>query len=287
MRTNILNFKMIVLLFFFSTLQASNEITIDSLFQKEKGLRSITSVSFLSSGSPRTFNLYPQINSYDDGTIITQTKTLALNQTLLYAYTSKLDFISNFSLETQKIDFLEESIKSKSDTEFSNFWIGAKYDFDKKIYDFKQSLTLQIALLENSHYQNHKEKSYLKSFNLRYANTAYLDPVVVTIYLETIQNFKKDIGIHTVEYPNIYTFGIDTNIILNPKISLSLNFQESYQSDMKEDSKKVNPSTILSQIGFGVNYNINSKNALIISTSTGTSSVAPDSRLSFSLWHKF
>lgn len=56
---------------------------------------------------------------------------------------------------------------------------------------------------------------------------------------------------------------------------------------MKEDSIKVNNSTILSTIGFGVTYNMSENNAFTINSSVGTSTNAPESRLTFSLWHKF
>ena len=279
--------KLLSLFLFTATLYASNEITIDSLFQKQKGFRSITNIDFLSSQATRSFSLYPVIHSYDDGVAIQQTKTLSLTETFLYAYSAKIDLIGSVSLLHQNRDIFTEKIVSKSDSELSQVWLGLKYAFDTKIYDFKQSLTLQTSLFEKGHYQGASNTNNLKSFNLRYTTIAYLDPVVLTLSFESIQNLSKEIGKKTVDFPNIYSFGLDANIVLNPKLSLSINFLESYQSSMKEDGKKVNPSTILSQIGFGVSYNLNSHNALILSTSTGTSAVAPDSRLSVSLWHKF
>ena len=56
---------------------------------------------------------------------------------------------------------------------------------------------------------------------------------------------------------------------------------------MKEDGKKVNNSTIMSTMGFGITYNMSENNALTLNSSVGTSTNAPDSRLTFSLWHKF
>ena len=93
---------------------------------------------------------------------------------------------------------------------------------------------------------------------------------------------------HTnLDLPNSYMVGLDLFLILNPNISLNLNTEHSYQTSMKEDGVKVNNSTILSTIGFGLTYNLSEKNAITIDSSVGTSTNAPDSRLSFSLWHKF
>ncbi len=81
--------------------------------------------------------------------------------------------------------------------------------------------------------------------------------------------------------------GLDLFLILNPNISLNLNTEHSYQTSMKEDGKKVNNSTIMSTMGFGITYNMSENNALTLNSSVGTSTNAPDSRLTFSLWHKF
>ena len=70
---------------------ASDPITIDSLFKKQLGLRSVTSLSLLSSGNPNTYTSYPDILINGDPAVWSDTKQLTLNQTLMYALTSKLD----------------------------------------------------------------------------------------------------------------------------------------------------------------------------------------------------
>ena len=59
-------------------LLASDEITIDSILKKQKGLRSITEFSILSSNTSRNFGVN-SIYSYDDG-VVTQTKRLSLKR---------------------------------------------------------------------------------------------------------------------------------------------------------------------------------------------------------------
>ena len=266
-------------------LLASDEITIDSILKKQKGLRSITEFSILSSNTSRNFGVNP-IYSYDDG-VVAQTKRLSFKETFLYAYNSKVDLVLSFSGMYQNQDVITDTIKTDTTTEFSNLWVGFKYAFDKKIGDFKQEITLKTAVYEKNHYAENKSASNFKSYNIRYSLSALLDPVVLNIYLETLQNLSRKIDDKNIKFPNIYTLGVNTNIILNPKFSLSLDFIETYQTKLLEDNQKVNPSTILSQIGFGFTYNIDSKNAIIISTLVGTSSSAPDSISSLSLWHKF
>lgn len=266
---------------------SSDEISIDSLFESQSGTRSITSISFMSSSSSRSYNIYPLINSYDDGFPISQTKRVILNHAFTYTYNNNVDILTSFTADYTKIDIILEKTFSKVDTSFLSSWFGLTYNFDAKIGDLKQSITTQVALYEKNNYRNMEETSNLKSFNIRYGLLAYLDPVVINMSLSTIQNSTKTIKNIKVDYPNVYTFGLDTNMILSPSLSISLSFSQSYQEPLKEDNNKVNPSTLLSEMGFGFNYNINTSNALIVSTSIGTSSEAPDSSLSLALWHKY
>nr|WP_142692649.1 hypothetical protein [Campylobacter troglodytis] len=62
-------FLLVMPLFFYTQLFASDAITIDSLFKKQIGLRSITSLSFLSTGNANSYNLYPNISISGDPTI--------------------------------------------------------------------------------------------------------------------------------------------------------------------------------------------------------------------------
>jgi len=103
----------------------------------------------------------------------------------------------------------------------------------------------------------------------------------LNIYFETLQNLSRKIDNKTIKFPDTYSLGINTNIILNPKFSLSLDFIETYQTKMSKDNQKINPSTIIYQMGFGFTYNINSKNAIIASTLVGTS---PQMRLVYILY---
>lgn len=58
---------------------ASDELNIDSLFKKQIGLRSITSVSLLSTGNANSYSLYPNITIGGDPTIWNDTKQVVFN----------------------------------------------------------------------------------------------------------------------------------------------------------------------------------------------------------------
>ena len=71
---------------------ASDPVTIDSLFKSQNGLRSITNLSFVSSGSSNTYAIYPELMTQNEGRIWIDTKSVALNQTFLYRITKDFDF---------------------------------------------------------------------------------------------------------------------------------------------------------------------------------------------------
>jgi len=64
---------------------ASDVISIDSLFKKEKqDIRLTTSFDIISANGTRTFSTYPVLLSYDDGTLVTEIQKIILGQTLIY-----------------------------------------------------------------------------------------------------------------------------------------------------------------------------------------------------------
>ncbi len=118
---------------------------------------------------------------------------------------------------------------------------------------------------------------------MKYAIKSFSDPLISILYLGTNQTLERNTNNRNIDLPDSYMMGFDLFLILNPNILLNLNTEHSYQTSMKEDSIKVNNSTILSTIGFGVTYNMSENNAFTINSSVGTSTNAPESRLTFSL----
>ena len=275
-----------------SGLYASDVISIDSLFKKEKqDIRLTTSLDIINANGTRTFSSYPILVSYDDGTLVTETQQLVFGQTLMYGFSNNLDLFLSYNILNDRIkyiDFGSQSTKSDNNTNFNSLYIGGNYTFDSLLIDeFQQSIIFQTAVLQNIKYQNADKDYSFKDYNLKYSVKSFSDPLVTILSLGTNQTLKRDISNTNIDLPNSYFVGLDLFLILNPNISLNLNTEHSYQTSMKEDGVKVNNSTILSTIGFGLTYNLSEKNAITIDSSVGTSTNAPDSRLSFSLWHKF
>lgn len=269
-------------------LMASDAITIDSIFKHNDGLRSMTTMDFITSGSGRKFSTYPTLIGIDDGDVLVDSKKVALNQTFLYALNEKTDLIVSANGSYQDLQYAETNgFSNKTDTNFDALWVGANYQFDTLFAEFKPSITFQIPLYEKSFYQNAHNDNSLKAFSTRLALKNYSDPLVSTFYLSTTQNFERKIGAKEVEYPDSYSMGADLSLILNPKASINFNFEQRYQSVLKENGREVNPSTTLPTMGIGATYSINQTNSLTISSSVGNSSSSPDSVVSLSLWHKF
>jgi len=278
----------VLAMLFTSSLYASNAITVDSIFKKNNGVRSITSLDFITSNNTRTFTTYPTMSSYDDGSNVVETRQTVLNETILYGYNLKIDFILNGNYIYDRTTYAGvNSNNSKTNTKFDALWLGVKYDLDSIFGEFKPSITFQTALLQNLSYQQKEENHNLKSYSLQYSLKNYSDPLVSTISFATTQNLKREIGNKSVKLADSYTIGLDLSLILNPKVSLNFAFDNTFQTKMKEDDFVVNDSSILSSMGFGVTYSLNEKNAFTFSAKTGTSANTPDSTISFSLWHKF
>lgn len=71
---------------------ASDPITIDSVFKKQVGLRSVTTLSFLSSGNPNVYSSYPSLMINGDPMVWDDTKQLTLSQSIMYTLTDKIEF---------------------------------------------------------------------------------------------------------------------------------------------------------------------------------------------------
>ncbi|MDD2508544.1 MAG: hypothetical protein PHS78_05855 [Aliarcobacter skirrowii] len=275
-----------------SGLFASDVISIDSILKKEKqDFRLSTNIDIISSNGTRTFSSYPILVSYDDGTLVTETQQVVFGQTLMYGLSNNLDLFLSYNILNDRvsyIDFDSQSTKSDNSINPNSLYIGGNYTFDSLLIDeFQQSITFQTAVLQNIKYQNEDKNYSFKDYNLKYSIKSFSDPLITILSIGTNQILRRDINSTNIDLPNSYFIGLDLFLILNPNISLNLNTEHSYQTSMKEDGVKVNNSTILSTIGFGLTYNLSEKNAITIDSSVGTSTNAPDSRLTFSLWHKF
>ena len=245
-------------------------------------------MEFLSSGGSQKFTIYPTLISVDDGDILVDSKTISINETLLYGYNSKLDFMLSTNGSYQNLQYSSnDGFSTKSSTDFNSLWVGVNYQFDAIFGDFKPAINFQIPVLEKSNYQNKNENSSLKAFSTKLSFKNYLDPLISTFYISALKNFEKSVGSKDIKYPDSYAIGFDLSVVLNPKASINFNFAQRYQTTLKENGVEVNPSMTLPTLGLGATYSLNETNSLTISSSVGTSSNSPDSVVSVSLWHKF
>ncbi|MFA5428568.1 MAG: hypothetical protein WC279_10240 [Sulfurimonas sp.] len=267
---------------------ASDAITIDSIFKHNNGLRSSTTLDFITSGSGRRFSTYPALIGIDDGSVLVDSKKAALNQTFLYALNEKTDLIVSANGSFGDLQYADSNgFSNSTDTNFDSLWLGINYQFDTLFAEFIPSITVQVPLFEKSFYQNSHSDDSLKAFSAKLSLKNYSDPLVSTFYISTTQNFERKIGTKDIKYPDSYSLGLDLSLILNPKASINFNFEQRYQSVLKENARETNPSTTLPTMGLGATYSINQTNSVTISSSVGNSSSSPDSVVSLSLWHKF
>lgn len=120
-----------------STLFASDPVTIDSLFKSQNGLRSITTLSFVSSGSSNTYAIYPELMTQNEGRVWTDTKSVVLNQAFLYGINKNFDFLASGGGSLSRREYVDFSGYKHDDiTGFDSLWLGGIYSFDS-MGDFK------------------------------------------------------------------------------------------------------------------------------------------------------
>ena len=81
---------------------ASDPITLDSLFKNQEGLRSITTLQSVSSGSSDSFASYPDLVAMNEGRSWQDVKSLSLTQTFLYALTSNFDLLASVTASAKR-----------------------------------------------------------------------------------------------------------------------------------------------------------------------------------------
>lgn len=106
---------------------ASDELNIDSLFKKQIGLRSITSLSLLSTGNANSYLLYPNISIGGDPTIWNDTKQVFLTQTFIYTLHPKFDLLISGGgsyAKQEYTNFFTNEYSHKDRIGFDNLWLG-------------------------------------------------------------------------------------------------------------------------------------------------------------------
>ncbi|EOB4630658.1 hypothetical protein ACGLOW_000704 [Campylobacter upsaliensis] len=245
---------------------ASDELNIDSLFKKQIGLRSITSLSLLSTGNANSYLLYPNISIGGDPTIWNDTKQVFLTQTFIYTLHPKFDLLISGGgsyARQEYTNFFTNEYSHKDRIGFDNLWLGFIYT-GESFADFIPQITFQTALVQREKAINNTKNFYLKSQNLQASLRGYSDPVVYSIYV-----------------------GGDLSIVLSPKITLDLGAEQRFQTEQKINGYQNSETRSIPTLSLGSTYSINADTAVSVNANFGGSSAAPDSVFGLSLWKKF
>ncbi|TQR34435.1 hypothetical protein DMB92_00255 [Campylobacter sp. MIT 99-7217] len=268
---------------------ASDELSIDSLFKKQIGLRSITSFSLLSTGNANSYSLYPNISVTGDPTIWNDTKQIFLNQTLIYTIAPKFDILiaggGSFARQ-EYTNFFTNEYSHKNKISFDSLWFGFMYTANS-FYDFVPQITLQTAIVQREKVVNETKNFSFKSQSLQISLRGYSDPVVYSFYTGFDYNAKRKFSIGNIEYGHSIYVGGDLSIVLSPKITLDLGARQRFQTEQKINGYQNSELRSIPTLSLGSTYSVNSNTAFSVSANFGGSSAAPDSVFGLSLWKKF
>nr|WP_241468827.1 nucleoid-structuring protein H-NS [Campylobacter sputorum] len=165
---------------------ASDPITIDSVFKKQVGLRSVTTLSFLSSGNPNVYSSYPSLMINGDPMVWDDTKQLTLSQSIMYTLTDKIDILATVDGNYRRSEYMSYyTLEPKSETnlDFGSAWIGLNYTGDS-IGELIPMVTLQTAVLQRERAYHETENFNFKSYSLKGTLKGYSDLVIYSMYTE-------------------------------------------------------------------------------------------------------
>ncbi|ECZ4669776.1 hypothetical protein J8L25_001563 [Campylobacter upsaliensis] len=268
---------------------ASDELNIDSLFKKQIGLRSITSLSLLSTGNANSYLLYPNISIGGDPTIWNDTKQVFLTQTFIYTLHPKFDLLISGGgsyARQEYTNFFTNEYSHKNRIGFDNLWLGFIYT-GESFADFIPQITFQTALVQREKAINNTKNFYLKSQNLQASLRGYSDPVVYSIYSGFGYNQARKFKTLKIEYGHSIYVGGDLSIVLSPKITLDLGAEQRFQTEQKINGYQNSETRSIPTLSLGSTYSINADTAVSVNANFGGSSAAPDSVFGLSLWKKF
>ncbi|MDA3966871.1 hypothetical protein [Helicobacter sp. WB40] len=276
-------------MFLVGELFASDRLSIDSLFKKQIGLRSITSLSILSTGNSNSYYLYPDISISGDPTIWNDTKGLFLNQTFIYTLNPKIDLLVSGGgsyMRKEYTNYVDNSYSSKNTINFDNLWLGFIYTADS-IYELIPQITLQTAVIQRESAVDMTENFYFKSQSIQASVRGYSDPVVYSIYGGFGYNADRKFNNFNIRYGNSFYFGGNLSVILSPKITLDFGIEQRYQTRQKVNGYQNSELRSIPTFSVGSTYSLNSNTAISVNGSFGGSSASPDSVFGISLWRKF
>lgn len=269
---------------------ASDPITVDSLFKPQYGIRSITTLSLLTTGNANSYRLYPELTIEGDQTVWNDTKQVSLNQTLMASILPSLDIIGSVGgsfAQKEYTHYANSAYISDNDWKFDSFWLGFVYSAPS-IAGFIPQITAQTAIVQTEKVNEESKTFYFKSQSLQAALRSYSDPVVYSVYLGASLNQKRKFdNVGSLKYGDGFYGGVNLSIILSPKITLDMGAEHRFQTPQRLNGTKNSHLYSIPTLSVGTTYSINADTSISFSASAGGSSSAPDSIISFSLWKKF
>lgn len=261
---------------------ASEPIGIDTLFGKEKGFKSTTSLILVGS-SDYQYSLYPNTSAQR---VSEQSKSVSLQQMLLYTFDSSLDVFAVGVGSYSKSEKDGEDYASSSKFAFDALWLGASYS-TPSVLDFVPQITLQAAMVERQSLEKESKNFFVHSASADVRLQSFSDPVVYAFYVGGRYNHKRKFKDNKVKMGDSVFAGMDISVLLSPKVSLDFELEQSYQAPSKLDGLKSSSSYLLPSLTLGATYSFDSRTAIAISGSAAGSGAAPDSSFRISLWKKF
>lgn len=284
--------KILALFIFFTCAFGSDPISFDSLFKKQIGLRSITSLEYLSSGNADFYNSKPYVSVFNDGKNYLDNKQISLRQTLIYSLTQSFDLLLNAKATYIRSDIEEGgllrattySIEQRAN--FDSIGVGVIYSFGS-LGSFIPQISLNLGAFERVRFDGVIKNFSAKNASAQVSFKTYSDPLILSLYVGFGYNDNLKFNGNSVNFGNAYYGGFDGSIILSPKVSLDIGFQQSYQEASKYNGRQYTGSYSIPTISLGFSYSFDDNTAIsLFGTGSGSNS-APSSIFGVSLWKKF
>ena len=200
---------------------ASDLIGVDSLFKQQSGIRSITSLSLLSTGNPNSYRIYPNISIEGADYVVEDTKVLSLRQTLIYTLIKDLDILTSFGGNYRReevFDFNTFSYTGNNLFSFNSWWIGLMYSAPK-VFDFVPQITVQTSIIEREKILDEKKNFYVHSQSFKASLRSYSDPIVYSVYASFDHNKQRKF-----DGGRISCMAMESTLVLMPRSFLAPSF---------------------------------------------------------------
>lgn len=178
--------KILVPFIFFTCAFGSDPISFDSLFKKQIGLRSITSLEYLSSGNADFYNSKPYVSVFNDGKNYLDNKQISLRQTLIYSLTQSFDLLLNAKASYIRSDIEEGFLISEYSTEqranFDSIGVGIIYSFGS-LGSFIPQISLNLGAFERVRFDGVIKNFSAKNASAQVSFKTYSDPLILSLYM--------------------------------------------------------------------------------------------------------